>query len=284
LGGRVAVLDSERGSASKYASDFDFDTCDIEKFGPLDYVRSIQEAEAAGYDVLIVDSLSHAWMGKGGALELVDAAAARTRSKDSFGAWREVTPQHNAMVDAIVRAKCHVIVTLRTKTEYVVEKGDNGKNSVRKVGLQPVQRDGLEFEFDVVGDLDEAALSITKTRCKALHKAHIREPGEELGKTLKAWLTDGAAAAPLPAISAPVHAEALRVVRDVTPPPAADAPSEFERLTVAISEAQDAKQLLAVGKRVKAAYEKGVISDEERLQLSVAYGARQLELRKAGAQ
>jgi DNA polymerase III delta prime subunit len=193
--GKIALADSERGSASKYAGLFDFDTQDLETFSPKDYIRVIHEAEAAGYDALIIDSLSHAWMGKGGALEMVDAAAKASKSRNSFDAWRSVTPEHNAMVDAIVRARLHIIVTMRVKTEYVVEEV-NGKKTPRKVGLAPVQRDGLEYEFDVVADMDGAEAVVTKTRCSALAKAVIQEPGEALGKQLRDWLTDGAPEAP----------------------------------------------------------------------------------------
>lgn len=204
LGEKIAVIDTERGSASKYADQFSFDVSELETFGPLDFVHAIQEAEAAGYEVLIIDSLSHAWMGKGGALELVDAATKRSKAGNSFTAWRDVTPQHNAMVDAIVRSRCHVIITMRAKTEYLVEKDEKtGKQSVRKVGLAPIQRDGLEYECDVVGDMDNAELVITKTRCPVLKGAVIQEPGDELAKTLRGWLTDGAEATP---VRAPVPA------------------------------------------------------------------------------
>jgi hypothetical protein len=195
-GGRIALIDTERGSASKYADKFSFDVLELDDFGPLRFVEAIEAAGKAGYHALIIDSLSHAWMGKGGALELVDAAAARQRSGNSFTAWREVTPQHNALVDAMLRATPHLVVTMRTKTEWVLEEDSRGKKVPRKVGLQPVQRDGLEYEFDVVGDLDSAQLAISKTRCSALSKAVIPEPGEQLAETLRAWLTDGAPPAP----------------------------------------------------------------------------------------
>lgn len=188
--GRIALGDTERGSASKYADRFDFDAQDMETFGPRDYIALIHEAERAGYDALILDSLSHAWMGKGGALEMVDNVAKASKSKNSFDAWRTVTPEHNNMVDAILRSRLHIIVTMRVKTEYVVEEV-NGKKTPRKVGMAPVQRDGLEYEFDVVGDMDGAELVVTKTRCSALTKAVVLEPGEKLGETLRAWLTDG---------------------------------------------------------------------------------------------
>ena len=96
--------------------------------------------------MLIIDSLSHAWAGKDGALELVDKAAARERG-NSFAAWRHVTPLHNAMVDAIIGARLHIIVTMRSKVEWVIEKDERGKAVPRKIGLQPVQREGLEYEF-----------------------------------------------------------------------------------------------------------------------------------------
>lgn len=217
-GRRIALADSERGSASKYADRFEFDAHDMEQFSPRDYISVIQEADKAGYDVLIIDSLSHAWMGKGGALEMVDAAAKASKSRNSFDAWRAVTPEHNAMVDAILRARCHVIVTLRVKTEYVVEEV-NGKKTPRKVGLAPVQRDGLEYEFDVVADMDGAELVVTKTRCPSLAKAVVAEPGEKLGETLRAWLTDGApalVAGPSPKQEAPAADEPEQ--KPLTPP------------------------------------------------------------------
>jgi len=190
-GGRIALLDTERGSASKYADIFEFDVCELETFHPENYIKTIQAAEEAGYDVLIIDSLSHAWTGKDGALELVDKAAARERG-NSFAAWRHVTPLHNAMVDAMIGARLHLIVTMRSKTEWVVEKDERGKSVPRKIGLQPVQRDGLEYEFDVVADMDlDNNFIVSKTRCPALRGSVIRCPNEEPAKTLRAWLSDG---------------------------------------------------------------------------------------------
>ena len=193
LGNKIAVIDSERGSASKYADEFAFDVVELESFSPRDYMDAIHAAAEAGYEVLIIDSLSHAWMGKGGVLEMHDAAVAQERSGNSYTAWRMVTPEHNRLVDAILQAPMHVLATMRSKMAYVQEKDDKGKTVIRKVGLQPIQRDGLDFEFDVVGDMDSSnTLVVTKTRCRALSQAVVREPGEDnVAKTLKAWLTDG---------------------------------------------------------------------------------------------
>jgi hypothetical protein len=140
--------------------------------------------------VLIIDSLSHAWAGKGGILEFVDKAAKRSGG-GSFSGWRDATPLHNQLVDAILGAKLHIICTLRSKVEHVIEQV-NGRTQVRKVGLQPVQRDGLEYEFTVVGDVtQDHELIITKTRAAWLKDQIIREAGEDLGKQLAAWLSDG---------------------------------------------------------------------------------------------
>jgi hypothetical protein len=207
LGQRIAVLDTERGSASKYSDLFEFDVMEPENFSPKTYVDAIEAAEAAGYDVIILDSLSHAWAGKDGALELVDRAARRAQSNNNFGAWRDVTPLHNAMVDTIIGSKIHIIATMRAKTEYVQEKDPKtGRTSVRKVGMAPVQRDGLEYEFDVVADIDsENNLVVGKTRCPAIAGAVFNKAGKEIALRLKNWLTDGgvareaAAAMPKPA-------------------------------------------------------------------------------------
>lgn len=197
LGNSIAVIDTEHGSASKYADLFTFDTCELSSFHPQQYINAITEAEKAGYDVLIIDSLSHAWIGKDGALELVDRAAKRSPSANSFAAWRDVTPLHNKLVEAMLQCNCHLIVTMRAKTEYVMETNEKGKTVPRKVGLAPVQRDGLEYEFDICGDMDlDNNLIISKSRCPTLSAAVIPKPGENLALTLKQWLKNGVPAKP----------------------------------------------------------------------------------------
>lgn len=193
-GGKIAVIDTERRSARKYSQYFQFDVDDtMDTFHPQRYIDRIREAEKAGYDVLIIDSLTHAWIGKDGALALVDQETKRSQSKNSFNAWREITPIHNALVDAILAANIHVIVTLRTKTEYVVEQDDKGKNVPRKIGMAPVQRDGMEYEFDVVADMDlDNNMVISKTRCVELAGKVFPKPGEEIATILRNWLSDGA--------------------------------------------------------------------------------------------
>ena len=111
-------------------------------------------------------------------------------------AWRDVTPIHNALIDAILRSNCHIITTMRSKTEYLVEKDQNGKSVPRKIGLAPVQRDGVEYEMDIVGELDlDNVLTVTKSRCPELSRTVTRRPAAEFGKAPGAWLSDGAGTA-----------------------------------------------------------------------------------------
>ncbi len=189
LGGRVAVIDTEHGSASLYADRFRFDSVSLESFSPDVYVEAIRDAEAAGYEVIVVDSLSHAWMGKDGALEQVDRASLRSGSKNSYFAWRDVTPKHNALVEAIVQSKAHVIATMRAKTEYALDRDDKGKMVPRKIGLAPVPRDGMDYEFSIAGELDLAHhLSITKSRCSELAGRVVPDPGADLANVIRTWL------------------------------------------------------------------------------------------------
>ncbi len=194
LGQRVAVIDTENASAAKYADEFDFHVLCMDEFSPQNYIRAIRAAEEAGFDVVIIDSLSHAWIGKGGALEMVNKAEKRYHG-NSFAAWRDVTPHHNALVDAIVRSNCHLIATMRAKTDYVIETDDKGRKVPRKIGLAPVQRDGIEYEFDIVADMDlEHNMIIHKTRCRGLDGKVFHKPGQDVSRIILDWLQGNAPA------------------------------------------------------------------------------------------
>lgn len=187
-----AVIDTEHGSASKYADLHDFDTVELDDFHPRRYIEALKAAEAAKYPVCVVDSLSHAWAGKGGALALVDQAKKRGGGANSFNAWGDVTPIQNELIEAILAPRMHVICTMRAKQAYAQEQGSNGKTVIRKLGLEPVQREGLEYEFDIVGTLDyEHALTITKSRAPGLSDLVVTDP-RDLAGSLIAWLADGA--------------------------------------------------------------------------------------------
>jgi KaiC/GvpD/RAD55 family RecA-like ATPase len=206
LGGRVALIDTENGSASKYAGDtpdgikWDFDVLQLASYAPTEYSSAIEEAGREGYDVLVIDSLSHAWAGKDGALEIKDR-----QGGNSFTAWKNVTPMHNRMVEAILSSPCHVIATLRSKIDYVIEEevDERGRKKAvpRKVGLAPVQRPGMEYEFDVYGSLDWShILTVTKSRCPAVADAIVSKPGPAFMEPILRWLRSGevVAVTPLP--------------------------------------------------------------------------------------
>lgn len=196
LGKPVAAIDTETGSLSKYVGKspdgfpWQFDVVQLKVFAPKHYTSLINTAAGAGYGCLVIDSLSHAWEGKGGSLEQKEQVAAAQRSRNDWTAWRAVTPEHQAMVEAILQAPMHVFTTMRSRMEYAQEKGDDGKNRIVKVGLAPVQRPGMEYEFDVVADMDiEHRLTVSKSRgFDALDGWSGVKPGPELAAILMAEL------------------------------------------------------------------------------------------------
>lgn len=198
-GGQIAFIDTERGSASKYAGDapdgipWKFDVLELIQFSPEKYTEAILTAGRAGYSVLVIDSLSHAWEGVGGALDL------KQRAGEAWSAWRHVTPVHNRMIDAILQAPLHVITTMRSRMEYVQETDGNGRTVIRKVGLSPIQRPGTEYEFDIVCDIDWShILTVSKSRCSAVADMTVEKPGPEFMRPVIDWLNSGGAAAANP--------------------------------------------------------------------------------------
>ena len=176
LGGPIAFVDTEHGSASKYADLYAFDVLEIEvPFHPDKYIEAIRGAAEGGYKVIILDSMSHAWNGAGGILELVEQATKRQRTPNSYTAWADVTPIQNRLIEAIVSANIHIIATVRSKQDYVQRKDEKtGRTVIEKVGMAPVQRDGFEYEFDVVFDMntDNEAI-VTKSRLFQASRWHL---------------------------------------------------------------------------------------------------------------
>lgn len=198
-GGRIAVVDTEHGSASKYADLFDFDVVEMEPpFDPRRYIKLMGDAAAAGYTVLVLDSLSHAWFGEGGLLDLVDeiakAQAAKYKSApNTYAAWKEGTAMQNSLADAIIRSNLHIISTLRAKADYVQSQGKDGRTKIEKVGTAPIQREGLEYEFDITLSMDLSnTAAVVKTRCPALTDKVFPKPGPKLADIVLDWLNAGA--------------------------------------------------------------------------------------------
>jgi energy-coupling factor transporter ATP-binding protein EcfA2 len=185
--GLICAVDTEHGSLSKYADLFDFEVIEMDSFSPDNFMASLRAAEAAGAAVFCCDSLSHFWTGKDGALEFVDLAAKKYR--DNMGGWKEFRAFEREMVDAMIASPCHVIVTMRTKTAYEESKDNNGKTKRVKIGLAPVQRDGMEYEFDLVGLMDdENTLIVDKSRCPAYTGKALSKPGVKAFTPFRDWL------------------------------------------------------------------------------------------------
>jgi RecA-superfamily ATPases implicated in signal transduction len=195
---KIGMIDTEQHSGDLYANTTkagvhigEFLKVDLEPpYTPDKYIEAIKAFEDYGVEVIIIDSLSHAWAGEGGLLDLHGKVAAKVGN--SFTAWRDVTPKHNQLVDAMLKSKCHIIATMRAKQEYVVDKDEKGKTTVRKVGLAPIQRDGMEYEFTTVFDLShDHTASASKDR-SGLFDGQYFTPTVETGKVLKSWLESGA--------------------------------------------------------------------------------------------
>ena len=188
MGKKIALIDTERGSASLYADVCDFDTLEISPpYSFEKYIAAIKEAEDGGYEVLVIDSISHAWAGAGGALEKADDGA-KSAGGNKFVGWRNVTPQQNRFIDALTGSKCHIIATMRSKTEWIIESG-----KPVKVGLAPVQRDGMEYEFSLVFDIsrDGNLAKASKDRT-GLYGEYLGRLACEDGSKILAWATNGA--------------------------------------------------------------------------------------------
>jgi hypothetical protein len=186
LGGKMALIDTENGSASLYSENFEFDTMELgPPFTSQKYIDAINAAVKAGYDVLIIDSITHQWKADGGILsrkEQVDA-----RGGNSFSNWSKFTPEHDKFISVIAHSDIHIIATMRSKQEYSMGEGDKGKTKVQKLGTAPVQREGMEYEFTTVFDVamnHEAETSKDRT---GLFKGFFQVT-ERTGEVLRDWL------------------------------------------------------------------------------------------------
>jgi hypothetical protein len=194
LGGRIAMIDTERGSGELYDHLGQYDACTIHPpFEPKKYVEAIHAAEDLGYETIIIDSLSHAWVGQGGLLDVHGHIADKTGN--SWSAWRQVTPKHNELVDAMLQSRCHIIATMRSKMEYA-QVEENGKKQVKKLGMSPIQRDGMEYEFTVFIDLDQQHTATTTKDRTTLFDGQYFVPTVETGRTLLAWLENNGQTSP----------------------------------------------------------------------------------------
>lgn len=191
MGGAVALIDSERGSASKYADRFEFDVVNLtNKTIEGGYIPTMNLAGVAKYPVLIVDSLSHGWQEL---LEEVDLIAKTKFRGNTWSAWSEGTPKQRKMISAILEYPGHVICTMRSDTAWEQEKDNHGKIKPVKVGLKPQGGKGIEYEFDMLMEITvDHVATVTKDRTGKYQDKIIDKPGEALGKDLIDWLNTGA--------------------------------------------------------------------------------------------
>lgn len=198
LGGKVGLIDTEHGSGDLYAQLGDYDIIQIEApYTIAKYREAIAAFEKAGYSVIIIDSLSHAWAGDGGLLDK-QGKIADSGKGNSYTAWRTITPEHNTLIDAMLQSPAHIIATMRAKVEYVIEKNERGKDTPRKVGMSPVQREGMDYEFTVVLDIDAQHIAHASKDRTSLFDDRYFKISADTGGELLAWLEAGADPEPPP--------------------------------------------------------------------------------------
>lgn len=193
-GGRIAVADSENGSASLYADRYAFDTVPLTEANPGAYKAIIDAAAEAGYDALVIDSLSHAWLAVLAAKESHDLA---NPTSNSWTNWRKFGPQWDDLMQHILRAPLHVIATMRSKQAYE-QVEQNGRKSVVKLGLQPQVRDGAEYEFGLVFSVNQAhRAEATKDRTGIFGDALVDLTDAKIHTALVQWMNAGGVAEPV---------------------------------------------------------------------------------------
>ena len=185
---KILMANTEAKRGLYYANEFDYDIVDIDApHNPEKYVDLINFAVESGYDILIIDSSSHEWEGKGGCLELQQQAGG------TYQAWARVTPRHNKFIEAIADSPIHIIATMRGKDQYEIEKDERGKTSVKKLGVGAKQRDGFEYEFTCTFLIDQKTNMATSQK----DNTHIFENDPETiltethGEKIIKWANSG---------------------------------------------------------------------------------------------
>ena len=187
LNGKIAVIDTEFGTASKYADRFQFDVLNLADPKIENMMNAIDAAR--DYDILIIDSLTHSWKEL---LQEVNKLAKAKYRGNTWAAWSEGTPLQNNLVTAIQKFPSHLITTMRTKTEWITV-ADNGKSRPVRVGLAPEQGKGIEYEFDMLMEINpEHVINVIKDRTGKFQDRIVEYPDEEFGKEILSWLNEGA--------------------------------------------------------------------------------------------
>jgi len=185
---KIATIDTENGSASLYSHLGDFNTIDLEApFSPERYIEAIKACEDAGMEVIILDSITHEWDGKGGILDI-----SNSMTGNSFTNWAKLTPRHDAFINAMLQSKCHIISCVRRKQDYEMTKGSDGKLKVEKAGLKEITREGFEYELTLNFNLE---INHHATASKDRTGLFMDQPSfvitSETGRKLMDWCNSG---------------------------------------------------------------------------------------------
>jgi hypothetical protein len=183
---KVAIIDSENSSADLYAHLGDFNVLPISApFAPERYIEAIRTCEKAGMEVIIIDSITHEWDGKGGCLEIVESLGGKYQD------WAKVTPRHQSFIDAIIQSPCHIITTVRRKQDYEMIK-DGSKVKVEKSGLKEITREGFEYELTINLELDtKHNATASKDRTGLFMGKPAFTPSEKTGELIAQWCEQG---------------------------------------------------------------------------------------------
>lgn len=229
LGEKVFVIDSERGSSRLYFGEevdgkvWNFYSCILPTFSVDYYINAIDDAKAAGADVIVIDGISQAWNGANGVLEVVENVGSQKdsdgRAKGNWSGWKVGGKVHSRLLDKILSSDVHTISTMRTKMKYQAEQDSKtGKLRIEKVGVRPIQRDGTEYEFDLILRMEKGVGTVTKTRCKLIPDGEIYiHPGQQIADLLASWLNSPcftAAGTPAPAAEAVQEEEVPQTLDD----------------------------------------------------------------------
>jgi len=185
---KIAVIDTENGSASLYSHLGNYNVLSLsEPYSPERYIEAIKTCENASVEVIIIDSITHEWNGKGGCLQIHEQLGGR------FQDWAKLTPRHQAFIDAILKSTCHIITTVRKKIDYSIDRDSNGKTKVVKHGLKDITREGFSYEltvdFEVVNERHLVRASKDRTGLFMDKPEFIINAAT--GKKLIAWCNQG---------------------------------------------------------------------------------------------
>lgn len=201
----IGVIDTENGrSGLEYGRDYGggplyFSQLKVPNHKPDTFLQALRVAYREAFDVLLVDSLTHEWEG---IRALVDDISAKDKRKQGLPAWGVATPKHDEIMGALQKMPSHVIGCFRSKTMHAAQQQEvNGKTKtvIERLGMQPMARDGTEFEFDLHLELSPEGYVSHGKRPRGiftpLAERTWESATETLGVDLIACLTGGEASA-----------------------------------------------------------------------------------------